>query len=211
MTSRERILNAAIPVFARKGRFGAHMEDIAALAHINKAMIYYIFHSKDELYLEVLKLVLAEANRLNSIFNLDELNGENDYVKLLRNYISVQISFFAENTYYTKIIVDAISSGAEEIPIAVKYYRDSNSGIQPPEQLRVLIEKGKSEKIFRNIDTDQFIISIIGMVMIYFFSGNLSEFLNISIKDEKKFLEERKESIIDLILNSILIKNKKNK
>lgn len=72
MKTRDRILNAAIPVFARKGRHGAHMEEIAALAHINKAMIYYIFHNKDELYLEVLKFVFNETS-----FSISRLT-END-------------------------------------------------------------------------------------------------------------------------------------
>ena len=61
MKSRDRIINAAIPVFASKGSHGAHMEEIANTAHINKAMIYYIFHSKDDLYFEVLKHILNQA------------------------------------------------------------------------------------------------------------------------------------------------------
>ena len=47
------------------------------------------------------------------------------------------------------------------------------------------------------------------MVIIYFFSQSITESLDIEVKDEQKFLEERKESIIDLVLNSILIKDTK--
>ena len=66
MTSRERILSAAIPVFARKGRFGAHMEDIAALAHINKAMIYYHFKNKDGLYQAIISQLF---DKISGIIN----------------------------------------------------------------------------------------------------------------------------------------------
>jgi len=191
MTSRERILDAAIPVFARKGRYGARMEDIAALAHINKAMIYYIFHSKDELYLEVLK----------TVFNKE--NNRNEYIRVLENFISAQITFFSDNQYYTKIMVDAMSSGAEEIPVAIKYFKSNHGDKTPTAGLRKVIERGKAEKFIRNINTDHLMINIIGMVIIHFFSQSITDSLDIEVKDERVFLEQRRKSIIDLVLNSI--------
>ncbi|HPJ35793.1 MAG TPA: TetR/AcrR family transcriptional regulator [Spirochaetota bacterium] len=209
MTSRQRILDAAIPVFARKGRYGAHMEDIAALAHINKAMIYYIFHSKDELYLEVLKFVFNEASFSISAITDENIRNRDSYADALAVFIKSQINFFSENSQYTKIMVDAMSSGAEEIPAAINYFKSNHGGVAPTTKLREIIEQGKSQGIIRDINTDHLIISIIGMVIIYFFSQSITESLDIEVKDEQKFLEERKESIIDLVLNSILIKDTK--
>src|SRR5208337_2397972 len=120
MKTRDRILNAAIPVFARKGRYGAHMEEIAALAHINKSMIYYIFHSKDELYLEVIKFIFNEMwPPLLEIYDKDIITSEG-YAAVLSNFISAQISFFITNRNYTKIMIDSMSSGTEETLLAVK-------------------------------------------------------------------------------------------
>ena len=47
---RERILRAAIAEFSRNGLAGARTEAIAAGASVNKALLYYYFHSKDALY-----------------------------------------------------------------------------------------------------------------------------------------------------------------
>ena len=210
MTSRERILNAAIPVFARKGRYGAHMEDIAALAHINKAMIYYIFHNKDELYLEVLKLVFRKANESISPVAASMIKNRSDYIAVISDYISLQLDFFSENQDYTKILVDAMSSGAEEIVQAVDYLNDMvGEENDPMLNLKQFIERGKAAGIIRDIDTDQLMISIIGMVIIYFLSKSIKTAFYIEVQDEQKFLKERKESIIDLVLNSILIKDTK--
>jgi len=205
MKSRDRILDAAIPVFARKGRHGAHMEEIAALAHINKAMIYYIFHNKDELYLEVLKFVFNETSFSISGITDEDADSRKGYAKVFSDFISSQISFFAENRNYTKIMVDAMSSGAEEMPLAIEFFKNNHRDNDPTSLLRRIIEKGKAAKFIRNIDTDQLIISMIGMVIIYFFSKSITTALDIEVKDEKKFLEERKDSIIDLVLTSIMI------
>lgn len=210
MKSRDRILNAAIPVFARKGRHGAHMEEIATLAHINKAMIYYIFHNKDELYLEVLKYVFNEASNSMAKVTRDDVTAGKGYVEIISNFISAQITFFSENRNYTKIMVDAMSSGADEIPVAIKYFKSNNDNIAPTSALRVIIEKCKSEKIIRDINADHLIISIIGMVIVYFFSQSITDSLDIEVKDETLFLEERKRTIIDLVLTSILISNPGN-
>lgn len=210
MTSRDRILNAAIPVFAKKGRHGAHMEEIAALAHINKAMIYYIFHSKDDLYLEVLKFVFSQAS-----FSISEVNEETEqrpefYEEVLSEFISNQITFFTENRNYTKIMVDAMSSGAEEVPVAIKFFKDNHPDNNPTEKLREIINRGKEQKYIRDIDTDQLIISMIGMIIIYFFSQSITEAFDIEVRDEKIFLEERKNSIIDLVLTSIMTGKKRS-
>jgi len=210
MKSRDRILSAAIPVFARKGRHGAHMEEIANLAHINKAMIYYIFHNKDELYQEVLKFVFNEASNSMSKMTNEDINEGKGYAEVISNFISAQITFFVENQNYTKIMVDAMSSGAEEIPVAIEYFKSNHGNNAPTAVLKDFIEKGKAEKFIRDVDADHLIISMIGMVIIYFFSQSITESVDIEVKDEAVFLEERKKSIIDLVLNSILISNPDN-
>ena len=215
MKSRDRIISAAIPVFARKGRHGAHMEEIASLAHINKAMIYYIFHNKDELYQEVLMHVMGKM--WNAIFEItdSDIKSGKGFADVLSTFITATISFFVEKSEYTRILVDAMSCGAEEIPAAIQHLKTNFGENDPTANLRIVIEKGKKEKYIRDIDSDQLIISIVGMVLIYFFSKSLTVALDIEVKDEGQFLEQRKNSIIDLVFHSILIdkpeKLKKNK
>jgi AcrR family transcriptional regulator len=53
-TSRERLLAAAAAEFAARGFAGANVDRIARAAHVNKAMVYYLFKSKAALYQEIL-------------------------------------------------------------------------------------------------------------------------------------------------------------
>ena len=209
MKTREKIINAAIPVFARKGRHGAHMEEIAKTAHINKAMIYYIFHNKDELYLETLKHVFEKTWESFSAINTEPLNSSaDDYKRFFTEYVTLQINFFYSNSNYTRILVDAMSNGPNEITIASKTAKENHKDNTSKERIKDLIDKGKAENFIRtNIDTDQLIISITGMVIIYFLTHSITDTMDIEIIDESQFMEKRKESIIDLILNGILIDN----
>ena len=50
----ERIFDAALTVFSRKGRDGARMHEIANAAGLNAALLHYYFGSKEDLYSVVL-------------------------------------------------------------------------------------------------------------------------------------------------------------
>jgi TetR/AcrR family transcriptional regulator len=58
-TTRERLLAAAAEEFAARGFAGASIDRIAAAAGLNKAMIYYHFASKADLYREILRDMFA--------------------------------------------------------------------------------------------------------------------------------------------------------
>lgn len=203
MKSRERIIKAAIQVFAAKGRHGAHMEVIASTARINKAMIYYIFHNKDELYFEVLKTVLGSAWESMSPIK-PEFRDRDEFRKTISEFITSQIDFFFNNRSYTKILVDAMGSGAEEIPQVVEFLKKSNKDYDSAGGIKRFIENGKKAGIIRDVDTDQLVISLIGMVLIYFLSHSINISLDIEVGDETGFMKARRESIIDLVMNGIM-------
>jgi len=210
MKSRDRIINAAIPVFANKGRHGAHMEEIANSAHINKAMIYYIFHNKDELYFEVLKYIIDQAYLFMHDSTWGEAHTPMDYRNQISRIITAMITFFNENKNYTKLFVDSLSNGSEEIPRVVRQVKNLHEDKDPLKSTRLLFNNGKKEKIIRDINTDHLIISIIGMVVVYYISGSISEVFDIEITDENEFRESRRKHIIDLVLNSIMVKKKQS-
>jgi len=54
-STKQRILDTALVEFATRGFDGAKVDRIAARARVNKAMLYYHFRSKAELYLAILR------------------------------------------------------------------------------------------------------------------------------------------------------------
>lgn len=70
--SRDRLFEAALDVFAAKGYDGARVEEIAALAGVNKQRLYAYFGSKGGLYREVLMAEYAAAARHEGLAALCE-------------------------------------------------------------------------------------------------------------------------------------------
>src|ERR1035438_360008 len=75
--TRKRILDAALSEFAVASLAGARTEQIAAAAGVNKALLYYYFDSKENLYLAALEMISAKVrDRSMSVFLLRATAGE---------------------------------------------------------------------------------------------------------------------------------------
>src|SRR5580692_5976545 len=60
LTTARRIVATAEHIFAEQGLAGARMDEIARAANVNKALLYYYFRSKEELYRFVLETLLSQ-------------------------------------------------------------------------------------------------------------------------------------------------------
>src|ERR1700687_3254147 len=60
LSTARRIVAAAEDIFAEQGLAGARMDEIARAAKVNKALLYYYFRSKKELYRFVLEALLSQ-------------------------------------------------------------------------------------------------------------------------------------------------------
>jgi TetR/AcrR family transcriptional regulator len=59
--TRARILDAALQEFSARGLAGARTEQIASIAGVNKALLYYYFESKENLYLASIEMISAKV------------------------------------------------------------------------------------------------------------------------------------------------------
>src|ERR1700722_18102027 len=60
LSTARRIVATAEDIFAEQGLAGARMDEIARAAKVNKALLYYYFRSKEELYRFVLEALLSQ-------------------------------------------------------------------------------------------------------------------------------------------------------
>ncbi|RKX54994.1 MAG: TetR/AcrR family transcriptional regulator [Thermotoga sp.] len=85
--TKEKILEAAKRAFAKKGFNGVSVEEIASMAGVNKAVVFYYFPKKEDLFAAVWESSIDELEE--HIFK--DVEGESLYIrkikKLLRSYI----------------------------------------------------------------------------------------------------------------------------
>src|SRR5580704_4657001 len=63
LTTARRIVATAEAIFSAQGLAGARMDEIARAAKVNKALLYYYFRSKEELYRFVLEALLSQLRQ----------------------------------------------------------------------------------------------------------------------------------------------------
>lgn len=111
--TRKAILAAAADAFAAAGFAGAAVDDIAAKARVNKAMIYYHFKSKDGLYVEVLREVFRGLGaRTADIVGSDHTSGEK-----IEAFIDALNEMAGTHPYMPPIMMREMAEGAKHLDI----------------------------------------------------------------------------------------------
>ncbi|WP_178125004.1 TetR/AcrR family transcriptional regulator [Pseudomonas sp. Fl4BN1] len=108
---RQLILDAARNEFAAKGFSGCQTLDIALRAGVPKANLYYYFHTKENLYAEVLQPLL-EPLRLASLL----LHEDADPSPALKAYIEARVQIVQGFPLRSKILCSELLHGAQQLP-----------------------------------------------------------------------------------------------
>jgi TetR/AcrR family transcriptional regulator len=110
--TRARILAAAAEVFAEIGLSGARVDEIAARAGVNKAMLYYHVGDKDKLYATVLTDTVA---RVPPALHAAIANADTAAEKL-QCVLDTLASLPKSNPHFVPIMLREIASGGATLP-----------------------------------------------------------------------------------------------
>ncbi len=114
--ARERLLHAAEQVFALKGYAGATTQEIAALAGLQKRMLFYYFADKDELYAQVLDGFLQGIRDIHVRFH-----GDPGPIGL-QEIIGGLIRFVAANPNPVRILIREIMDDGPHLARVIERY-----------------------------------------------------------------------------------------
>lgn len=202
--SRDRIIRAAIDVFAEKGLHGARMDEIGVRAKVNKAMVYYYFSSRQNLYEEVLVTILSEVfGALGKALDR-AVESRLDPVDRLQAVVGAHFDAFARDPRYARILVEAIASDPD-IPRRAFGRIIMKAGIPSPVRLLGVFDEGRRQGVFRDIDPAQTLISIIGLNLVHFVAAPIAQAVfSLGVEESRAFQAERKKSILDLLLHGVV-------
>ena len=137
---RERILNAGYQIFGRHGYRKAATADIAKAAGISKAMLFYYFTSKKEMYLDLMQ----ESSDL--LVDAIYMNPE-----------SISTDFFERLLEVSRIKIEALKKRPFLIQFLYSAFGETDSEVY--DELKVYFSAGdvmRNEMMILNTDTEKF-------------------------------------------------------
>lgn len=96
------ILEVATAEFADKGLAGARIDEIAALTHTSKRMIYYYFGSKEGLYLAVLEEAYRRIRQIETSLRLEDMEPE----AALRTLVGFTFDYQLDNPDFIRLVMN---------------------------------------------------------------------------------------------------------
>ncbi len=154
-----RIVAAAERIFAERGLAGARTDEIARAARVNKALLYYYFGSKENLYRFVLESLFSQLKRAI------EVAPESNALprRRLLVYVDGYFDFVSSHPNYPRLVQREVMAAGKHVSWIVEhFFRPLHN------RMSRAIEMGIEAGDFRPVDPSQTVLTIIAMTIFYF-------------------------------------------
>jgi TetR/AcrR family transcriptional regulator len=192
--SRAKILAAAEQLFARDGLAGARTDAIAAAAKVNKALLYYYFKSKEQLYEAVLETHLRDFNEQA----LGILNAPGSPRGLLLQFVELHFDFISARQRHAPLFQQLMMKGGKRTEKLFRKY------IAPRSQaMQKLLERGIREGEFREAATFHTAISLVALVVFYFTAAPILKLVSPVDPYSTASLKQRKKEVLEFVRHAL--------
>jgi len=160
--SPDQILNAAAREFAERGYAGARVDRIARRAAVNKAMLYYHFKSKQQLYRTLLRRMFTRAaERMNTIARSDAAPAAK-----IDRVIADIAAIIQEQPVFPAIMLREVAEGGAHLDRPTLLALGS-----VPRAVAAIVEDGVSRGAFRSIHPVFAYFSLLAPLVFYLAGG----------------------------------------
>ena len=199
LPSEKRILLAAQKEFATRGFAGARMEAIARSAGSNKAMLFYYFRNKENLYRTVLGRVLAEIFSEIGRFVTPQISPE----AFLQKFPEIYIRFIARNPDLPRIMVFDLIHNPENVTAAMAKIIREHALVKPI--VLELIRRWHKAGLISEADPLHFMMNIIALSIFSFIGKPMVEAISgIRVADDENFYRKRIASVANVLQRGML-------
>lgn len=198
--AKRRILDAALVEFSAHGFEGARVDRIAAKADINKAMIFYYFSSKQNLYHTLIKNVLLDFIPQVQKTVLESRTPD----RLFETFPALYIRYFSQNKEVIRIIGREMIHAPQNITPLI---RDvfSSFPTAPSSLFQKILTGWHSKGLISESDPVQLIFNIVPLCLFPFIAQPMVEaIMDVRISDDTEFLRKRIQSITHLLKRGML-------
>ncbi|PIF02329.1 MAG: TetR family transcriptional regulator [Draconibacterium sp.] len=197
-STEEKILIAAQNVFTRKGMDGARMQSIADEAGINKALLHYYFRTKEKLFNAIFTKVFKRIypNLMAMV------NTEAPIETKIEKFVDTYINMLQDNPYLPSFLLKEMNRNANFIANIIHEH-----GVKLNEVFSMLT-KEMDEGNIRKMDPREILINLLSLCIFPIATKPLitTMFFENDKVAYKQFIEDRKKTVTEFIINSIVIK-----
>ena len=194
ISKKEDILWAAERVFAEKGFKGTTIREVAKQAGIAPSLIFYYFKNKAVLYEAVFQHFFDQLDDLIE----QNLNLDLDRLSTVKALMFMITEFATTHRNLMKILTrEIIDNGSIGQKISQKYFNPLFDFTT-----EFLVE-GRKEALFREVNTRQFLVSLLGIIVFYFLSDRFLQAVGIGDPYGSKEIEARKMEVWNIVRSRI--------
>jgi AcrR family transcriptional regulator len=195
----EKIKEAAVEVFTRKGLADTKTRDIAAAANINISTLHYYYRSKDKLF----QIVAADVFKQSNAISEGVFKSRLSFKEKIRLFVEEYIEFCKKNPNFPSFLIFESERNPDKIYGATNF---SEIDTAITIELNELIEK----KVIRPITYANFIVNLISLTIYPFIASHmLHEVTGLTKSDFNEMLETRKKMIPEMIIDNLYLKKVK--
>lgn len=156
-STRDSVFDAAATLFSAKGFDGVSMDDIAALAGVNKAMIYYHFTDKLALYRAVVAEMLQKMGATVSAI----ASSEDSPPHKLDRFIEAFVRMTETRPWFPAVMMREISEGAPHLDAdTLQHLRAVVMGFAE------ILAQGQATGVFRKVHPILAYVSVVGPLIL---------------------------------------------
>jgi TetR/AcrR family transcriptional repressor of nem operon len=200
-TSRDRILDAAEGLFARRGYSGVGLAEVAEAVGLGKSSLFHHFRSKPELYAAVDARILKRIEeRL-----VRSLARGGDPVARLERWLDELLDLLADHPTYARVLLRSLFEDDDlpgDIPEEIEARRAVSSILG---SVSALLKEGMSAGLLRAAHVPHLLLTLIGAVVFPFASGEFgAEVLGKDLFDAAE-VRRRKRELRDLLRFGLVV------
>lgn len=195
----EQILKAAETVFLEKGFDATSVADIAEKAGCNRALVYYYFRTKENLFEKVF------VNKIGFLFeNIDRVIKESSSLhELLEKFVDLYFSILTESPKMPLFVITELIMNKQNQAWFVRNYlvnpKFDSIYTGYGRLLQEAIERGE----VREIKPLHLFLNVLSLISFTYISLEMAPVLEFGEDDMKKFVEERREEIVKVVWSGI--------
>ena len=198
-SSRDKILDVAEALFARRGYAGIGLREVADASGLAKASLFHHFRSKEQLYHEVILRVLL---RIRERFDANVVPNDSPRAQLER-WLEELIDMLAEHPTAARLLLRSLFEEEDALaPEAEACEAQLASIIADAERL---IQRGIECGELRRVSTPHTLLTLMGATVFYFASAEMGEQMLGRPLFSAEEVSRRKREVIALLRHGLFV------